>query len=248
MRRHRRQAPDPPCTARGMHTVRHSVRVCAVPSTPRPITTQSEAIPGLCRRWRRRGRARGRLTRECACASDGSIHGAGDWPAMTRASDRHVTYRPASKERRLAAGRPTQDRERWLTSIGETTRPPDGHIRPDRSDDMQRGSDKHSARLEWSVPSPALRSFRRQANGALLHRGGAPRHVRPGATCAWRTCRSSWAVAWRLPDRQRATSENRVRCSRNARRILPVGPLRCLATMISATPFSELSGLYVSSR
>src|SRR5581483_12130254 len=41
----------------------------------------------------------------------------------------------------------------------------------------------------------------------------------------------------------RARPRNCVRCSRNARRTLAVGPLRCLAMMTSAVPLSSESGL-----
>ena len=44
-------------------------------------------------------------------------------------------------------------------------------------------------------------------------------------------------------DQLRAMLANLVKCSTKARRTFAVGPLRCLATMISAVPFSFDSGL-----
>ena len=48
--------------------------------------------------------------------------------------------------------------------------------------------------------------------------------------------------------RYTSRSRNLVVRSRNSSCTCPVGPLRCLATMISATPFLSESGLYFSSR
>src|SRR5262249_7535356 len=48
--------------------------------------------------------------------------------------------------------------------------------------------------------------------------------------------------------RKTSRSRNFVVRSRNSSCTWPVGPLRCLATMMSATPFLSVSGLYFSSR
>src|SRR5262249_21921129 len=59
----------------------------------------------------------------------------------------------------------------------------------------------------------------------------------------------SQGVAERLHQaRYTSRSRNLVVRSRNSNWTWPVGPLRCLATMMSATPFLSVSGLYFSSR
>jgi hypothetical protein len=66
----------------------------------------------------------------------------------------------------------------------------------------------------------------------------------PAASTAEPDCRA--AAAQYEPGL--AKFSKRVYSPRKVRRVVPIGPLRCLPMMISATPFSGVSGLYTSSR